>query len=251
MTINIKNILINVDSTFDIVFNRLKQFEISDVSTDNKIIINDNLIDISVLDYKLKIKEKINTTDIYPILNNLIAYLINDENNLYIHSVVISKNNKGILVLGDFKVGKSALAIEAQNYGYEVNSADQTWIKTNEMVLGSSFNKDKNGISFLDKKNVNKKVKLERIIILKGISTNGELSIQKIENRDYYVKNIFRYSNWHYDMPLLTKYIKLKDTGEKILKFINKLNIEAYFICGDERKIMEAICDRKEGIKQD
>ena len=32
---------------------------------------------------------------------------------------------------------------------------------------------------------------------------------------------------------------------------INKLNIEAYFICGDERKIMEAICDRKEGIKQD
>lgn len=249
MTINIKNILINVESTFDTVFNRLKQFEADYVDTDNKIIINDNLIDISVLDYKLKIESKVNTTDIYPILNNLIAYLINDEDNLYIHSVVISKDNKGILILGDFKVGKSTLAIEATKYGYEVNSADQTWIKANEMVLGSSFNKDKNGISFLDKKSVNKKIKLEKIVILKGIAAEGELSINKIDNKDYYIKNIFRYSNWHYDMPLLTKYVRLKDTGENILKFIKKLNIDAYFIRGDEKKIMEAICDRKEGIK--
>ena len=249
MTINIKNILINVESTFDVVFNRLKQFEISGTKTDNKVIINEDLIDISVLDYKLKIESKFNPTDVYPILNNLIAYLINDENNLYLHSVAISKNNKGILILGDFKSGKSTLASEALNYGYEINSADQTWIKHNEMVLGSAYNKGKNGATFLDKKFINKKIKIEKIIILKGIATNGEVTINKIDNKNYYIKNIFRYANWHYDMPILTKCVKLKDTGDKILKFIDKLNIDAYFICGDEKKIVEAICDREEGIK--
>ena len=251
MTISIKNILINVESTFDIVYNRLKQFKTKEEISNNKIIINEDLIDISVLDYKLNMGPKIKTTDIYPILNNLIAYIINDENNLYLHSVVISKHNKGILILGDFKIGKSTLAIEAKKQGYEVNSADQTWINTKEMILGSSYNKDKNGISFLDKESINRKVKLEKIIILKGISTNGELNIQKIDNKDYFLKNIFRYANWHYDMPLLTNYIKLKDTGEYILKFLKKLNIDAYFVCGDEKRIMEAIYDRKESVKQD
>ena len=96
MTICIKNIFISVESTFDIVYYRLKQFEVEEKQTDHRIIITDHLIDISVLDYTLKIEKKISSTDIYPILNNMIAYFINDEDNLYIHSVVISKNNKGI-----------------------------------------------------------------------------------------------------------------------------------------------------------
>lgn len=249
MTININNNIINVESTFNIVYDRLKQFEFDKKDTKNYIIINDNLIDINVLDYKLVIKTKIYKTDIYPILNNLIGYLINDESNLYIHSVVISKNNKGILLLGDFKAGKSSLALVSKEYGYEINSSDQTWIRNNKMILGSMMNKVNDEVCFLEKEKVNKNVVIDKILIIKGISTNGEVSITKLDNKDYYIKNIFKYANWHYDMPILSKYIKLKDKGEDILKFIKKLNIDAYMVNGDPYKIMEVICDREESIK--
>ena len=249
MTICIKNIFISVESTFDIVYYRLKQFEVEEKQTDHRIIITDHLIDISVLDYALKIEKKISSTDIYPILNNMIAYFINDEDNLYIHSVVISKNNKGILLLGDFKSGKTTLAEEASRFGYEMNSADQTWITRERMILGSSFNKRFDEVSFLSQKKIHKHVKIEKILILRGLSTHGDFRMEKIDRKEYYLKNIFKYCNWHYDMPLLTEYRKLKDTGEKILKFLQRLDIDAYFICGDERKAMEVICDREESIK--
>lgn len=249
MTICVKDIVIDVDSTFDVVYHRLRQFEVENQKTEYKIIIYDNLIDISVLDYQFQIHKKICSTDIYPILNNVLAYLINDENNLYIHSVVISKNNKGFLLLGDFKSGKTTFAEEAIHFGYEMNSADQTWITRDRMILGSSFNKIFGEVSFLNTKSIHKPVKIEKIFILRGLAKNGDFSIQKIDHYDYYLKNLFKYCNWHYDMPLLTEYRKLKDTGEQILEFLKKLNIEAYFISGDETKAMEVICDREESIK--
>lgn len=246
MTINVNNIIINVESEFQIVFDRLKQFEINNKKSNNKIIINKNLIDIKVLKYNLLIKNIINETDIYPIINNLVGYLINDKNNLYIHSVLVSKDSYGILILGDFKSGKTTLANEYIKNGYEINSADQTWIRNNKLVLGSMYNKSNNGITFLNKKNINKKVIIKKILLLRGNAKT--LNINKIDNDNYYIKNIFKYSNWHYDMPILTKYIKLKDTGRKILEYLKNNKIDTYIVCGKEEEIVEAIDDRKEII---
>lgn len=243
MSIEINNNIINVSSEFGIVYFRLKQFEIEHKETKNKIIINNDLIDIDVLDYKLKIEKEINTTDIYPILNNLIAYLINDDDNLYIHSVLISKNNKGILILGDFKAGKSSLGMSATKKGYHINSTDQTWIKNDNLIQGSIYNRIGENITFIDIKDSKEKVKIKKIIIIKGIVQNGDLNIIKLNNDNYYVKNIFKYANWHYDMPLLTEYTKLKDTGKKMIGFLKKNKIETYLVYGNADNIMEVIDD--------
>ena len=50
-------------------------------------------------------------------------------------------------------------------------------------------------------------------------------------------------------MPLLTKYIKLIDTGEEILEFLRHVKIPTFVVRGDENRIMEVIDDRKEGIE--
>lgn len=241
MTINVNNILINIISDFQIVFDRLKQFEVEEKRANNKIIIKKNLIEINVLDYNLLLNLNINETDIYPIINNILAYLINDKNNLYIHSVLISKNNKGILILGDFGSGKTTLANESIKKGFEINSADQTWIRNNKLILGSMYNKTKDEVTYLNKEQVKKDIIIKKIIIINGNGRN--LSIKKINNDNYYIKNIFKYCNWHYNMPLLTKYIKLKDTGEKIIEFLNNTRIDTFFVHGKEEEIVEAIDD--------
>lgn len=248
MTININGKIINVESSYDIVFERLKQFEINNENTNNKLIINENYILIKIDDKLIEINEKVNTTDIYPIVNNLIAYSINDKNNLYIHSVVVSKNNEGIMILGEFNSGKSTLANAFKEKGYVINSADQTWINNDELVLGSRINVVNNEKTYLGEELTNKHVKIDKIIIIKGISTNGKTTIQKLQNNNHYIKNIFKYANWHYDMPLLTKYTKLIDTGENIIEFLKSTKIPTYTVRGDENKIVEVIYDRKEGF---
>lgn len=249
MTININGKIINVESSFDIVFERLRQFEISDENTNNKLIINEDYILIKVDDICIEIKEKVNATDIYPIVNNLIAYSINDKNNLYIHSVVISKNGAGIMILGEFNSGKSTLANAFKNRGYVINSADQTWIYNDRLVLGSKLNVVNKETTYLDDNLTNASVKIDKIIIIKGLSAGGEVQIDELENDNHYIKNIFKYANWHYDMPLLTKYTKLIDTGKKIIEFLKSTKIPTYIVRGDENKIMEVVDDRKEGFK--
>lgn len=249
MTINVNGKIINVESSFDIVFDRLKQFEIDDVYTTNKLIIKEEYILINIDDKRIEINEKVNTTDIYPIVNNVIAYAINNKNNIYIHSVVISKNGRGILLLGEFNAGKTSLANASNNYGYVINSADQTWLFNDELVLGSSLNILNGKATYLEDYLTSAKVKIEKIVIIKGLCSNGDTSLVKLENNNHYIKNIFKYANWHYDMPLLTKYTKLIDSGEKILEYLKNINIPTYVVRGDENKIMEAIDDRKENIK--
>lgn len=249
MTININGKIINVESSYDIVFERLRQFEISYENTLNKLIINEDYILIKVDDICIEIKEKVNTTDIYPIVNNLVAYSINDKNNLYIHSVVISKNGSGIMILGDFNSGKSTLANTFKQRGYVINSADQTWIYNNELVLGSRINIVNKETTYIDDDLTNASVKIDKIIIIRGLSTDGLSYVEKLENDNHYIKNIFKYANWHYDMPLLTKYTKLIDTGENIIEFLKSTKIPTYIVRGDENKIMEVVDDRKEGFK--
>lgn len=249
MIVNINNKIINVDSSFDKVYDRLKQYEVNNTFTNNKLVIKENTISIIIDDIMININEKINTTDIYPVVNNVIAYCINDLNNLYIHSVVVSKNNKGIMILGEFNSGKSTLAKIFEKYGYEINSADQTWICKNKMVMGSRINVIDNKVYYVDAKYFNKNIKIDKIIILNGLCYNGDIKIEKIENDNYYIKNIFKYANWHYSMPLLTKYIKLIDTGESIIRFLRNTKISTYVVKGDGNKILEAIDDRKEGIE--
>lgn len=247
MIVNINGKIIKVESSFKKVYDRLKQFETSYVETDNYLIINEKKILIDIDDIKIEISSPVNTTDIYPIVNNVIAYSINNENNLYIHSVVISKNGEGIMILGDFNSGKSSLANVSMEYGYVINSADQTWIYNDELVLGSALNVVDGKSSYLSDYLTNARVKINKIIIINGICTNGECSVTKLENDNHYIKNIFKYSNWHYNMPLLTEYTKLIDTGENILKFLKNTKIPTFIVRGDEHKIMEVIDDRKEG----
>ena len=188
--------VINYCNEYDeYIFKRFSQFEIvTNKEINNYLRFNETSVEININgDYKI-LKNRIVKTDIYPIINNVIAYIINDKSNMFVHSLVVSKGNNGILIIGEFGQGKSTFAKEFVNNGYEINSTDQTWLKFKEndlyQELGSSFDIENGKIKTLETKQYKKEIKINKIIRIVGLCNEGKTQIDINNNKYYIVKNI-------------------------------------------------------------
>ena len=235
----------------DIILKRLLSFdEIDDKSIyDNYIKINERFTEIKIKNKKITINQKLIKTDIYTILNNVISNLINDSLNIFLHSSVISYNNKGILILGDFDSGKTTLCIDSQELGFEINSADQTWLKkkNNELFLelGSKymvFNKKETILN----DNIYRKIKIDKILILKGICDKGTVNIKKLDNNIHKYKNISKYATWSAREMLVSDNVLLNLDFVKIKEFLSNINTDVFYVRGDSREVIKVL---KEELK--
>ena len=194
--------VINYCNEYDeYIFKRFSQFEIvTNKEINNYLRFNETSVEININgDYKI-LKNRIVKTDIYPIINNVIAYIINDKSNMFVHSLVVSKGNNGILIIGEFGQGKSTFAKEFVNNGYEINSTDQTWLKFKEndlyQELGSSFDIENGKIKTLETKQYKKEIKINKIIRIVGLCNEGKTQIDINNNKYYIVKNIAPFCYW-------------------------------------------------------
>ncbi|MEN8905063.1 MAG: hypothetical protein ABF289_03795 [Clostridiales bacterium] len=226
---------------------RMLHFKETNKKTKNKIKLMKNKTIINV-GKKIELKGDINKTDIYPILNSSISKLLNNKSNVYIHSAVISKNYKGILILGDFNSGKTKLSYKAFENGFEINSADQTWIDIEDeklyMKLGSKYLKYEDKEGFIDDKYLSKKINIIKIIILNGSCANGEYVENFIIKKEYKIKNLFRFCNWYSVIPLFTEFKYLYNNDRNILDFLRMvcgLDMPISKVRGDNSKIINEI----------
>ena len=217
--------VINYCNEYDeYIFKRFSQFEIvTNKEINNYLRFNETSVEININgDYKI-LKNRIVKTDIYPIINNVIAYIINDKSNMFVHSLVVSKGNNGILIIGEFGQGKSTFAKEFVNNGYEINSTDQTWLKFKEndlyQELGSSFDIENGKIKTLETKQYKKEIKINKIIRIVGLCDEGKTQIDVNNNKYYIVKNIAPFCYWSYMMPLFTDNVELYNTNTFVKSF--------------------------------
>ena len=227
MIYKIKDLLLLVENQItefnDIIYGRFSQFEQKEgQETDNYLKFNINDVQIKINGKERKLKAKVIKTDIYAIINNVIAYIINDEKNIYMHSVVVSNSEQGILIVGNFGQGKTTLANEFLKYGYKINSSDQTWlgIKDSELyqILGSRFYFENDKIRFLNKENIKQKIKINKIY--------------------YKTKQISDYCNWTNIVPLFTADVCLYNIQKFTKKFLVKIsNTKLYNVRGDKEEI--------------
>ena len=257
MIYRIKNqfleVLNEIEEYDQLIYGRFSQFQVkSDVVTANYIKFNKNTVELYINgDYKI-LNNRIVKTDIYPIINNAIAYLINDENNMFIHAITVSKNNNGILIVGDFGQGKTTLSQEFKKNGYEINSTDQTWITVDSnnayQKSGSSFDIQDGKIQFLDECNFKKNIKIDKIIQIIGLCDNGDSSCKIKSNKYHIIKNLAYFCNWNYFMPIFTDKIELYNTNKFVMYFLKQLvekEIEVIDVRGDKCEILKKV----EGIK--
>lgn len=255
MIYKINNYSIEVECAIDeyksIVFDKFDMFEKS-IKRDNKkhynkLIINNNYTKIVINNKKKIINGKIEKTDLYPIIYNTVARLINDEKNVLIHSTVISKGDKGFLLLGNFGQGKSTLALYARKNDFEINSADQTWIsiKKNKLIMekGSKFLFYNDEKIMLDEKNITKKINIKSIVLLYGLCDNGTYSETVIDVKSHYIKNLYQYISWHTNIPLFTDKTFLDNSNQNSINMLMDMSkyIDLKIIRGSKENILKKI----------
>jgi DNA replication protein DnaC len=207
-----------------------------------------------------KINKKLLKTDIYTIISAMIAMISSDENNAFMHSMVVSKNNKGILLLGTFGQGKTALALEMEKEGFEINSSDQTHllIKDNKLFMkrGSRYLKCEEGIRFLDENKTNKILEIESIMLLYGLCDEGSYKKIKVEDENYIIKKVFPFLNWWTVTPLITdssivlENIKYKEMFNFIKKITN-MKKDVFILRGDKHEISCRLKQEQEGLNHE
>lgn len=244
-----QSLLINceISEYNDIIMKRLSMFEKIDTKNiNNYIYITENKTCYLLKNKEYVINGKLKHTDLYQLINNIVSNIINDSNNLYLHSSVVAKNNSGMLILGDFNSGKTTLSIKLRQKGYQILSADQTWIENSNdkiiMKLGSKYMEYNSTYEILDSKN--------DICVIKYViflsNSIGKKSNFYIENNKYRnIKSITKYATWSISNVLMTDYFELNLDKVKIQKFVEKINIPIICVCGDIGGIIEVL----EGIE--
>ena len=247
MIYKIKNLFLSVENQIsefdDIIYGRFSQFEQeNEIKTDNYLKFNTNNVQIKIKGKKKILNAKVIKTDIYTIINNVISYIVNDENNIYMHSVVVSNSKQGILIIGNFSQGKTTLANEFLKYGYKINSSDQTWLEINELqlnqVLGSRFYRENDKIKFLNKEDTKENVRIDKIIRIVGLCDKGITSINEQNNFYYKIKQISDYCNWTNITPIFTDDVYLYDIRKFTKTFLSQISkIKLYNVRGNKDEI--------------
>lgn len=231
----------------EIIYGRFSQFEkVKDKKAENYLKFTNEGVEIKINKQEKFIKGKIIKTDIYVVINNVISLIINDENNIYIHSVVISNSKHGILIVGNFGQGKTTLANEFLKYGYKINSTDQTWLKIENyelrLVLGSRFYFEDKKIKFIEEMDSKEKVKINKIIRIVGLCDNGIPLIEEQTKGIYKIKQISDYCNWTNITPIFTDDIDLYDVRKYTKNFLSKIfEITFYNVRGDKQEISKRL----------
>ena len=234
----------------ELVYGRFSQFEkIDRKDQDNYLKISKEKIEIKIGNQKKELNGVVLQTDLYTVINNVLSFIIDDENNIYMHSVVVSNKNKGLLILGNFGQGKTTLANEFVKNDFKINSTDQTWLKIENntfiQVLGSRFYIEDGKIKYISKNDSDKKVNIDEIIRIVGLCNNGDLTISKPKNIFSKVKQISDYATWSYNSVLFTDDIELYNINEKIKPFLMKLEqIPLYNVRGDKRSVVKNVYER-------
>lgn len=149
------------------------------------------------------------------------------------------------------------MALEFENNGWEINSADQSELEISNnqvcLVAGSSYMKHNNTFRILD--NTTKRVKIEKVLLLYGLCDDGTYSKQTISDFNYKMRRIWNFVSWVCNTPIITTDSVLYDNSlskqmypmcKKICEIIPNIDI----IRGDKRivvKQMESelkVCDR-------
>lgn len=223
------NINCEIKEYIENINNHMETFDrTNNYITQNTVNITENFTYIKLDKFEKYIKGKIIKTDIYQILNNVIAMIVNKNNYILIHSCVISKGDRGILLLGDFGAGKTTLAIESEKYGFVINSADQSILRINEqnnleLVLGSKYMKYDTSFRILDKGLTRERIIINDVFFLVGICDYGESSIKEIKDFYHILKRLTPFVNWHFSFKIYTDNSKLFECDDYCRNVLIKL----------------------------
>ena len=187
-------------------------------------------------------------TDIYPIMYSIIYELAREAGGLGIHSVAVEKNDRVILIIGDYGVGKSTLALSFEEKGWNIISTDQTIIKICDNQLqfmaGSKYMKYNDTFLYYNgKKNSSNKIYM--MVGIKGLAKNGNVNI--CQNTRSLLRVLWEHCVWPWN-TLICGYniindFKKNENMESIKKIICNVNTPLYYVRGDSDGVRDTLIE--------
>ena len=167
----------------------------------------------------VKTFNSISSTDIYPIIYNAIYKLMNTNDNIMMHSSVVSnKNNEGLLILGDFGAGKTTLMKEFISSGWIANSTDQSLLKIENdhlwFICGSTYYG--NEVRNIGYKNSISPVKINRILVIDAMTNNGDFIYNSVKDYKKKFRKIWPHMFWPWASPLLGEEALIQIDAEQL-----------------------------------
>lgn len=223
---------------------------IDEVKTENILTISNNNFIIKTNNKIEKFDIELTTRDLYQIFYIFVALVVRQNQTSFLtHASVASKNDEGILIIGDYASGKTTLANTFEKEGYEVNAADRTVCSLENGVLynleGTRKVVSGDKTIFLDENITSKKVTIKTIIFLDGISDNGDLKLIEMVDKTRIKKKLFYGMTNVFFAPLENVnecMFKLVDEGfYQICKDVINTNLNFIAVRGDADKIVKSL----------
>lgn len=194
LTLCIDNHQENLDENISLLSSTYISFPAS--NSDSILIIEENCFIIKINSFEITKHVKIGKRDLYQVFYAFISLTVNKLNQqILIHSSIVSKNNEGILIVGDYSSGKTTLANAFHENGYEINSADRSvcQIKNGQLftIQGTKKINYNNIITYISDELALKTIKIKHVLFLEGISDNGELKKNSIVDKTRVKKRLF------------------------------------------------------------
>lgn len=229
---------------------------IEEVETENILTITKSSFNIQIKDRIENFDIELTVRDLYQIFYIFIALVVRQNNTSFLtHASVASKEDNGILIIGDYASGKTTLANTFEKEGYEVNAADRTVCSLEDGKLynleGTRKVVSNNQTTFLDEKITSKKVQIKTILFLDGISDNGDLKLTQLVDKTRIKKKLF------YGM-INVFFAPLENVNECMFRLVNEgfyqickdvINANLNFIAvrGDANKIVQSLMNKNLG----
>ncbi len=228
----IKNYIFKIVNEIDNFSSRFEELVSTFPLCDNKdvdftMFVKTNSIVINKNGKIFKLNVKIEYRDLYQIFYFFIYFCLNNSQRTFIHSSVVVKNGKAILLLGTFGAGKTTLSLELQKHGYKIASADQSLIEIKDDKLFFTFGSKRyqyNGVNyFLNEEDIEIQAQISEICCLMGVCKNGEIVINEITDSIRKSKKIWASIIWAYTNPLINySDVLIKKIDVSISNFIKK-----------------------------
>ncbi len=213
------------------------------------LVIDKNKIVITKDNEKLELNIVVNSRELYQIFYFFIYYVFTSLSTSFIHSTVVSNGSKACLILGTFGAGKTTLSLDLREEGMEINSADHTLIEIRNNALYATFGtmrvKYQDATEYLPLENINKPLKIDKVVFLIGVGEKGKVVSSKIADPIRKMKKIWNSIIWVYTNPLqnfsnaFLNCIKKEQT--EFIKNVSNLDCPLYVLRGDSKKIAKGI----------
>ncbi len=213
-----------------------------------RIIISEKCCYIYVLGRLIKkINSSISDRDCYLVFYYFLYTALLKKNIFGIHGAVVSKDNNAHLIVGNFGAGKTTLTKEFSNVGYNINSADQTFLVANDnklyMAQGSARVVYNKATEILDYNECNKFIKISSIICVDGMANGGDIVIMQELDNFRKLKVLSQYLLWITINPLHNSFKFLKYRSRSVIANLSHAvtKTKQIKVRGDAKKIVQQL----------